>query len=95
MAPINEKLLLEIEAFLADSGMGESYFGKKAAGNSELVARLRLNGRVWPETAARVRSFIKSERGRIRKRGHGDAPNERQAPTKKTASVARVTGGGA
>lgn len=51
-------LLQEIDAFLADSGMGESYFGKKATGNSEVVARLRRGGRVWPDTEARLRSFI-------------------------------------
>lgn len=55
-------LLQEIEAFLAVSGMGASYFGKCAAGNSELVARLRGNRRVWPETEAKVRSFM-MERG--------------------------------
>lgn len=40
--------------------MGESYFGKLAARNSELVKRLRQGGRVWPETEAEVRDFIKN-----------------------------------
>ena len=50
--------------------MGETYFGKKSAGNSELVARLRDGRRVWPETEIKVRSFIAVTRGAIRKSGH-------------------------
>jgi hypothetical protein len=66
-------LLAEIEAFLAESGMGESYFGKRASGNSELVARLRQNRRVWPETADKVLSFINDRRA-VLNGGHGNAP---------------------
>lgn len=57
-------LLAEIEAFLSDTGMGVSYFGKRAAGNSEVVARLRNGGRIWPETEQRIRAFIAAERQR-------------------------------
>lgn len=53
-------LLKDIEDFLSRTGMGETYFGKRAARNSELVARLRNGGRVWPETEKAVRSFIAS-----------------------------------
>jgi hypothetical protein len=52
------ELLSEIEAFLAESGMGETYLGKAAVGNSEVVARIRKGRRVWPETADGLRSFI-------------------------------------
>jgi hypothetical protein len=52
------ELLADIEAFLAHTGMGESYFGKKATGNSEIVARLRSGGRVWPETERQARDFM-------------------------------------
>lgn len=52
------ELLSEIEAFLAESGMGETYFGKAAVGNSEVVPRIRKGGRVWPETENGLRSFI-------------------------------------
>lgn len=55
-------ILDEIDAYLRESGMGASYFGKVATGNSELVARLRAGGRVWPETEAKVRDFIRSQR---------------------------------
>lgn len=53
-------LLADIDAFLRSSGMGESYFGKAAVGNSELVKRLRAGGRVWPETEDRLRDFMSS-----------------------------------
>jgi hypothetical protein len=60
-------LLEEIEKFLAATGMGPSYFGKLAVGNSEIVSRLRANRRVYPETVARARSFM--EGGYIRRGG--------------------------
>ena len=37
-------LLAEIEAFLAETGMGETYFGKARGNNSELVGRLAVVG---------------------------------------------------
>ena len=52
----------EIETFLAEFGMGASYFGKAAAGNSELVLRLRRGGRVWPETETKLRDFMSARR---------------------------------
>lgn len=54
-------LLGLVEAFLSETGMGASYFGKVSVGNSELVHRLRRGGRVWPETERRIRSFIASK----------------------------------
>jgi hypothetical protein len=59
MANNSQTLLREIEAFIAATGMGESYFGKRAVNNSELVPRLRRSGRVWPETEERVRGFMR------------------------------------
>jgi len=62
-------LLTEIEAFLTETQMSPSYFGKRAVGNSELVVRLRAGttpaGKgviVRPETAAKLRDFIRRER---------------------------------
>lgn len=51
-------ILSEIEAFIARTGMAETYFGKKSVNNSELVARLRAGGGIHFNTEARVRSFI-------------------------------------
>lgn len=94
MAPIKKSLLVEIDAFLAETGMGESYFGKAAVGNSELVARLRSNKRVWPETAARVRSFIKNRRCGVRSSGdvNAAAPRQPAAPRKPAKKSAGAQG---
>jgi hypothetical protein len=70
MAQTPLTLLQEIEGFLSETGMGETYFGKKSAGNSELVARLRDGRRVWPETEIKIRSFMAVARHDIRKSGH-------------------------
>jgi len=59
-------LLEEIEDYLSRTGMGESYFGKVAVRNSELVARLRNGGRVWPETEEAVRQFMASPSREVR-----------------------------
>lgn len=58
MTIMHPLLLSEIDAFLSKTGMSPTYFGKAAVGNSELVRRLRGGGRVWPETEAKIRSFI-------------------------------------
>lgn len=58
----SNSLIEEIDAFLAETRMGASYFGKQATGNSELVSRLRAGRRVWPETEKAVREFIKAQR---------------------------------
>lgn len=60
--PVTPPLLAEIDAFLAETGMGPSYFGRAAVGNSELVARLKDGRRVWPETEEKARAFIADKR---------------------------------
>jgi len=55
-------ILPEIDAFLKETGMGQSYFGKKAVGNSEIVARLRRGRPIWPHTEQRLRVFMAIER---------------------------------
>ena len=62
-------ILEEIDAFLAEVPMGESYFGKRAVGNSEIVARLRGGGRVWPETIDRLRAFMGERRAAAKNAG--------------------------
>lgn len=57
-----EDLLWEIEAFLRESGMGESYFGQAAVGNSKLVARLRDGRSIEIDTANRVKEFMRQRR---------------------------------
>lgn len=67
MTVMHPALLNEIDAFLAETGMGESYFGKKAVGNSEVVSRLRQGRRVWPETETTIRSYMMMRREQARK----------------------------
>lgn len=55
-------LLTDIRAFLDRTGMGASYFGKLACGNSELVDRLQEGKTVTLVTADKVRAFMKSAR---------------------------------
>lgn len=56
--PSRSQLLSDIESFLLETGMGASYFGKKAVGNSELVARLRNGGGIELDTACKVQRFL-------------------------------------
>jgi hypothetical protein len=62
---LSEKLLSEVNDFLRETEMGPSYFGKAASGNSELVKRLREGKRVWPETADKVRIFMREHRRKV------------------------------
>lgn len=55
-------LLREIRKFLKETGMGRSYFGKVAAGNSELVTRLEEGKTVTLRTADKARNFIAERR---------------------------------
>jgi len=55
-------LLAEINSFLAESRMSASYFGKRAAGNSELVDRLSRGKTITLQTAERVRAFMAARR---------------------------------
>ena len=62
---MSSDLLKEIHAFLVTSGMGRSYFGKAACGNSELVDRLERGKTITLVTADKIRKFIaERERGR-------------------------------
>lgn len=55
-------LLTDIKAFLDESGMGPSYFGKVACGNSELVGRLESGKTITLETADRIREYMAERR---------------------------------
>ncbi len=55
---MSSDLLTEIRLFLKETGMGPSYFGRTACGNTELVSRLESGKTVTLVTAERVRGFI-------------------------------------
>ena len=51
-------LLDEIAAFCRGAEMAETTFGRHAVNDGKFVSRLRGGGKVTPETAARVRTFM-------------------------------------
>lgn len=53
-----ETLLSEIELFMAAHGLSATKFGQEALRDRHFVKQLRKGRRVWPETAAKVRSFM-------------------------------------
>ena len=63
-----DKLLKDIETFLADTGLSEHRFGILAAKNGRIVPRLRAGGRVWPETEMQIRVWLKTDGEARRKR---------------------------
>lgn len=54
-----QKLLTEIEAFLAKFEMADSTFGRKSVNDGKLVARLREGSSVTLNTAARIREYMR------------------------------------
>lgn len=56
----HEKLIADIETFIAANDMAETYFGAKSIKNSKLLARLRAGRRIWPETEKAIRDFMAS-----------------------------------
>lgn len=61
---MRQNLITEIKDFLAETGLSAYRFGFLAVRNGRLVERLESGKRVWPETEAEVRAFIRAERRR-------------------------------
>jgi hypothetical protein len=59
---VHKRLVDEIDAFLGETGMSESYFGKRATGNSEVLARLRAGRTITVVTEEKLREFMASRR---------------------------------
>jgi hypothetical protein len=55
-------LLEEIDAFVAERGIAETTFGRRAVNDGKFVARLRSGGNTTFSTAQRVRDYIRTER---------------------------------
>lgn len=64
----HEPILPAIEQFLAATGIGASYFGQKAVGNSKLVKRLRSGRPIESGTEERLRAFMAAEMAERRRR---------------------------
>ncbi|WP_424138628.1 hypothetical protein [Roseomonas chloroacetimidivorans] len=58
-------LLTEIEAFVAERGIAESTFGRKAVNDGKFVGRLRERQNMTLSTIARAMEYIASERRRL------------------------------
>lgn len=59
---MQDTILSEVEAFIADTGLSEHRAGILLARNGKLVERLRAGGRIWPETQRAIRDAIQRER---------------------------------
>jgi len=62
MGATTTELLVEIEMFLACSGMSATKFGVAAVNDGHLVANLRRGSSVTLKTADRVRAYIGRQR---------------------------------
>jgi hypothetical protein len=81
--PMRLTILDEIDAFMAETGIGGFRFGMLAIKNGRLVERLRSGGRIWPETEERIRIFIKAEKDRRSRRSaerDGDSLDKSKVP---------------
>jgi hypothetical protein len=55
-------LINDIEAFMASHGVSPTAFGQRALGDRHFVRQLRAGRRLWPETEAKVRTFMATYR---------------------------------
>lgn len=60
-------LIHDIEAFIERTGMAESGLGRAAVNDWRFVRDLRGGRRVWPETEAKVRSFMELHSSEVRR----------------------------
>lgn len=60
-----EDLLLDIERFLAETGIAPSTFGRQAVNDGKFVGRLRAGADVTVGTVDRVRAYMASEKAKL------------------------------
>lgn len=58
---MTDALIEEIEVFLRLTAMKPTTFSVRATGDRHFVRQLRKGRRVWPETAERVRTYMRDE----------------------------------
>lgn len=58
----HQDLVDEIDRFLVQTGMGPSYFGRVATGNSEVVSRLKSGRTITGVTEKKLRDFMAAKR---------------------------------
>ncbi|MFC0204706.1 hypothetical protein [Novosphingobium soli] len=59
MSKHHPELLADIEAFVANAGMTEITFGRKAMSDPHFVRDIRNGRRLWPETEAKARDWMR------------------------------------
>ena len=62
---VHQPLVDRIDAFLASSGLAASYFGKRATGNSEVVARLKAGRSITGRTEQKLVAFMDARSGTV------------------------------
>ena len=77
---MQNKILPEIEQYLAETGMSAYRLGILSVRNGRIVERLRAGGRVWPETEQAVRQWINAARS---KQDQYDTPKRAAQATQK------------
>lgn len=63
-----QKLLTDVDGYLARTGMAATTFGRKSVNDGKCIDRLRKGGRVWPETLKRIRDFMRANPPQRRER---------------------------
>ncbi|MGV0964219.1 MAG: hypothetical protein ACOYBT_10045 [Polynucleobacter sp.] len=58
----DQSLLADIDAFLERTSMAESALGRAAVNDWKFVRSVREGRRLWPETEAKVRDFMREYR---------------------------------
>ncbi len=60
MRPVmdTKTLLKEVDRYLSKAKLSEATLGRKAVNDGKAIKRLRSGGRMWPETAQRLRQFM-------------------------------------
>ena len=53
----------QVEAFLVETGMAATTFGREAVGDPGFITGVRKGARCWPETQEKCRNFMEA-RGR-------------------------------
>lgn len=74
MSDLLKALVEDIDAFLKRTKMSATYFGKRAANNSEVVKRLKAGKTITVETVEKLEKFM-AERPPATIKAAGDSPN--------------------
>ena len=68
---IPHPILSEIDAFLRIHKLSESAFGRLSVNDWKLIRQIKAGRRLWPDTEARIRTFMVTYQPRPRRRKGG------------------------